>query len=111
MSHTHKAYFVVSATGCTCCNNENMMFGPYRDVAAAKTRRDRNQSTKRFASQYAANGRHDIYTSQAELLPDGRLIIGATVFVNWADDTLDDEIGHPDRHFYSLGEMEHVKDA
>lgn len=93
------AFFTISETGCTCCRSDNRIFGPFKELDSAKSRRESNIASKNFASQYTTTGRHTLGSSEAEQLPDGRLIIGSRVFAGWAEDTRDDEIGHPDEFY------------
>lgn len=92
-------WFLEARTGCTCCEYENRLFGPFPEIEFAKDRKASLATTTQFASQYSKNGNYYISTAEAEVLPDGRLIVGDRVF---AADVLErgmwaEELGHPDQ--------------
>ena len=80
-----KIWLVECSTGCTCCSDENHTRGPFstREIALQRTLKYRE--LRILASQYAARGVYYIQESEAEQLPDGRLISGGTVYNGFAD--------------------------
>lgn len=81
-----KAFMIHCTTGCSCCREDNHYCGPFSDRDIAKYWAKEFHDKKKLASQYAPNGCYDISEHDAEILPDGRLIIGNTVFPGWADE-------------------------
>ena len=75
MLPAQNVYFVYASTGCSCCNYENHYRGPWRSRDAAEAMIARYHADRLLASQYARNGRYTVEERQAELLPDGRLIV------------------------------------
>lgn len=84
-------YFIYASTGCSCCNHEDHYRGPWKSREAAQTIVPRYQASRLLASQYARNGRYTIEERQAELLPDGRLIVDDRVIPSVLED---DDYGH-----------------
>ena len=82
-----KGYVVYCTTGCSCCSSENHYRGPFSTREAAEAASDGYSKDKVLASQYARNGQYDIEVHDAEILPDGRVIIDDTVFAGWTEDT------------------------
>lgn len=72
---TSTVYFIFASTGCSCCSHENHYRGPWRSREAAQGMVSRYTADRLVASQYARSGHYTIEEFQAELLPDGRLII------------------------------------
>lgn len=85
-STTITAYMIHARTGCTCCSYDNHFSGPFSSKDVAETIKNKFHNAKKLASQYAPNGLYSIYDCQAELLPDGRIIIESRIFQGWADD-------------------------
>lgn len=80
-----KSYIIRCSTGCSCCSYENHYRGPYSSRKVAEERCKVFTSIRLLASQYARNGNYTIEEHEAEVLPDGRIIIDGTVFAGWAD--------------------------
>lgn len=93
--NTQKAYTIYASTGCSCCNYENHYRGPYSSEEVAKQRADSFRSIRLLASQYSLRGNYRIAEHDAEVLPDGRVIIDSRIFPGFADqtETGDDYIG------------------
>lgn len=89
MSEQTKAYVIYCSTGCSCCSSDNHYRGPFSSIEVAEERRKQYYKSKVLASQYARNGRYEIEEYDAEILPDGRIIVDDTVFEAWADDGWD----------------------
>jgi len=87
-----KAYIIECRTGCSCCSSDNHKRGPYTSRSVAEEKVASFRAIPLLASQYARSGIYDIEECEAEVLPDGRLIINERLFAGWADTTLDDEI-------------------
>lgn len=85
-----KAFVIYCSTGCTCCSSENHYRGPFSSREIAERRADDYHKARILASQYARNGRYEIEEHEAEILPDGRIIVDNTVFGGWADDGYDE---------------------
>ncbi len=96
-------WLIECGTGCTCCNYENHIRGPYDSEETAQRRIDYyNSKGSKFwplASQYARRGRYDIEKCEAEILDDDRYIVddqvyhGSLKFINVNEDgtVLDNE--------------------
>lgn len=84
-----KAYVVYCSTGCTCCSSDNHYRGPFSSREVAERKCQEYHESKTLASQYARNGRYSIEEHDAEILPDGRVIVDDTVFEGWADEGYD----------------------
>lgn len=80
-----KGYVVYCSTGCTCCSSENHYRGPFSTSKIAEAKANTYRKQKVLVSQYALNGCYDIEEYDAEVLPDGRVIIDDTVFPGWAE--------------------------
>lgn len=86
-AHAHQVipvWYIVCETGCSCCSYRNYNIGYWTDVEEpkqliAKWLRGEGNPLK---SQYYPYGQYALVETQAEILPDGRVII---------DDTLNDE--------------------
>jgi len=78
-SSSRTLWFIYCQTGCSCCRRENHYTGPWSSEALAQAAAAGYEDTKRLASQWAPNGEYSIEEKEAEVLPDGRLIIGGTV--------------------------------
>lgn len=76
------AWIIRCNTGCTCCAYENHIRGPYKSKEDAINRVQffRTGAWYPLTSQYARRGRYTIDEVTLEILPDGRAIIGETVF-------------------------------
>lgn len=82
MFEKKQVWWIECCTGCSCCANENFDFGFYlNEEEAIKTiERWSNGIGNPLASQYAKYGRYYLHSSEAEILPDGRMIIESSVF-------------------------------
>jgi len=75
-------WYISCSTGCTCCSSDNFDQGFYKtekeakDIADAYARGEGNP----LASQYAKFGWYHVNKSEAEMLPDSRMIIDDSVF-------------------------------
>lgn len=77
-----KVWYIFCSTGCTCCSYENFNQGFY------KTKEEAEYIVKEYykgngnplSSQYAEYGRYSIFEEEAELLPDGRIIVDNQVY-------------------------------
>ena len=95
------AFFISCGTGCSCCNHEDHLTGPFRSLQRAKEMVESYRASKRLASQYAPNGVYEIGWSKGELVPDGRIICDDRVFAGFIDDPdFDGWIGNIDTGFY-----------
>ena len=80
------AFFIACGTGCSCCNHEDHLTGPYRSLKRTREIVESYKASKRLASQYAPQGRYEIGWSKAEVLSDGRIICDDRVFGGFDDD-------------------------
>ena len=87
-----KAYVIECRTGCSCCSGDNHYRGPYSSKEVADRKAQSFHDARLLASQYAPNGRYHVTEHEAEQLPDGRVIVGRTVFNGFADNADDDYI-------------------
>jgi hypothetical protein len=85
---TQTLFSIECRTGCSCCSGENFYMGFYRDreVPEEIVGRYRQGIGSPLGSQYAPYGVYQIYTHDAEFLPDGRFIVSGRIF---APDYLD----------------------
>ena len=71
-----KVWYIYCATGCSCCSYENFSMGFYTNKE--ETEKIINQYRQGIGnplgSQYAEYGRYSLIETEAELLPDGRVI-------------------------------------
>lgn len=75
-------WYIGASTGCSCCQHENFIQGFYRDE---KTPTDivsewMKGNGNPLASQYAKYGHYKVNKVEAEILPDGRVIMADNVF-------------------------------
>ena len=70
-----EAFLIRCTTGCSCCRNENELHGPWRTLEAAELQAKIYERWPLVSSQYAAKGLYEIIRTEAEQLPDGRLIL------------------------------------
>lgn len=82
------AYFVDCSTGCSCCRGENHERGPFSSREVADARVEQYRALPLLASQYAPRGNYSVYCREAEVLPDGRLIVDSRVYAGMRDDTV-----------------------
>jgi len=88
-----KAFLVEARTGCTCCSRENHYRGPYKTRSEAESAIVLFKSIPLVASQYSKTGQYVIEEHDAEILPDGRLIVQSRVLDGFCEDTGSDYIG------------------
>lgn len=75
-------YWIAASTGCSCCSYENFDYGFFFDKEEPQAIIDRWSKGDRnpLASQYAKYGRYSLMEGEAEILPDGRMIVEGSVF-------------------------------
>ena len=89
-----KGYLVACSTGCTCCSNENHTRGPFSSREIAEGACAKYLEVGVLGSQYARKGRYQVEEYDAELLPDGRVIVANVVVPKWKDEDIlvDDQV-------------------
>lgn len=77
-----KLWYIECRTGCSCCANENFDWGFYDNPEEPQKIIDswNKGNGNPLASQYAKYGRYHLAEVEAEILPDGRIIVDNTVF-------------------------------
>lgn len=82
MFEKKKVWWIEATTGCSCCAYQNFNKGFYfnKDEAQAVIDRWSQGINNPLASQYAKYGRYYLGEEEAEILPDGRIIVGDKVF-------------------------------
>ena len=75
-------WWIEAITGCTCCADQNFDQGFYFDEETPQKIIDcwRKGDGNPLASQYARYGRYYLCSAEAEILPDGRIIVESSVF-------------------------------
>jgi len=77
-------YFIRAGTGCTCCNDEDHLRGPYHTQEDAERRikyyKSEGSEYWPLASQYAKRGTYEIQHYKAEELSNNRFLVGDTVY-------------------------------
>lgn len=75
-------YWIEAMTGCSCCSYENFDYGFFfnKEEPQAIINRWSRGDGNPLASQYAKYGRYYLAEAEAEILPDGRLIVEGSVF-------------------------------
>lgn len=75
-------WYISCSTGCTCCAYEDFDWGFYISEEEANNQANqwREGKDNPLASQYARYGRYRVVKAQAEVLPDGRLIVDRMVY-------------------------------
>jgi len=81
------AFLIDCSTGCTCCADENHIRGPFKLREDAEAKVADYQKRRLLSSQFSETGNYWIREVEAEVLPDGRLIIDNRVCAGFADDT------------------------
>jgi len=76
---TQELFFVECRTGCTCCQDENHIVGPYSTLDLAYGAEREFHANKRLSSQYAKNGKYRTTILDAEPISRGRFIVGDRV--------------------------------
>jgi hypothetical protein len=76
-----KLWYMYCSTGCSCCANENFYQGFYKteDEASKIKEEYKRGNGNPLASQYSKYGNYKIHETEAELLPDGRMIINNSI--------------------------------
>ena len=82
MFEKKKVYWIEATTGCSCCAYQNFNQGFYFDKDEAQGVIDKWSKgiNNPLSSQFAKYGRYYLGEEEAEVLPDGRIIIGDKVF-------------------------------
>jgi hypothetical protein len=79
-----KVWFLHASTGCSCCREDNFEAGPFKTEADASERAEAYRSSRRLSSQYSRTGNYTVSDAvDAELLPDGRIIVEDRVYSEW----------------------------
>lgn len=75
-------YWIEAMTGCSCCSYENFDLGFYFDKEEPQAIIDKwkRGDGNPLASQYSKYGLYFLREAEAEILPDGRLIVEGRVF-------------------------------
>lgn len=77
-----KLWYMECCTGCTCCSYEDFYQGFYQNKEEAEAVKSEYLlgHENPLGSQYAKHGKYYISECEAEVLPDGRVIVEDTVF-------------------------------
>lgn len=83
-------WWIEAITGCSCCADQNFDQGFYFDEETPQkiVERWRKGDGNPLTSQYAKYGRYYLCSAEAEILPDGRIIVERSVF--GPDDNVED---------------------
>lgn len=109
MENKIRIWLIECRTGCTCCQYENHMRGPYRNSEDASRRMNHYLTAGKYhplASQFAPRGRYAVQSKDVELISNGRFIIDDTVinsiplFVSVAEDGTIDGDSESERFDY-----------
>lgn len=75
-------WYIECSTGCSCCSYENFTQGFYTSEESVNevVGKWRKGEGNPLASQYARYGRYYIVKKEAEILPDGRMIVENRVY-------------------------------
>jgi hypothetical protein len=84
-----KAFIIECRTGCSCCSGENHYRGPFKTREEAERKIANYKERRLLSSQYSERGNYSIEESDAEILPDGRIIIDDFVCAGFAEDNPD----------------------
>lgn len=76
----HTGFMIHGSTGCSCCQNDNIIRGIIDTHEEALERAITFHNEKTVCSQYSDNGIYSIIEIAYEKLPDGRIIIGNRIF-------------------------------
>lgn len=83
-----KLAFIYCGTGCTCCNHEDHIRGPYLTVADAERRvnyfRAPDSKYWPLASQFQKRGRYEVKELEVESISNDRVIVEGRVFPSFA---------------------------
>ncbi len=82
MGSKKDVWYIDCSTGCSCCSYENFEQGFYYSEAEAKdvVAKYRRGEGNPLSSQYSKYGNYYIRKSEAEILPDGRMIVESRVY-------------------------------
>ena len=82
MLEKKKVWWIEATTGCSCCAYQNFNQGFYFNKEEPQAIIDKwNKGIDNpLASQYAKYGRYYLGEEEAEVLPDGRIVVGDKVF-------------------------------
>ena len=82
MLEKKKVWWIEATTGCSCCAYQNFNQGFYFNKEEPQAIIDKWSKgiDNPLASQYAKYGRYYLGEEEAEVLPDGRIIVGDKVF-------------------------------
>lgn len=77
-----EVWYIEASTGCLCCASENFDQGFYLNKEEPQAIIDEWKigNGNPLASQYAKYGRYYLHKTEAEILPDGRMIINGSIF-------------------------------
>ena len=77
-----RVWWIEATTGCSCCSYQNFNQGFYFNEEEPQAIIDKWSKgiDNPLTSQYAKYGRYYLREEAAEVLPDGRIIIGDKVF-------------------------------
>lgn len=75
-------WYISCETGCTCCSWQDFHQGFYKSEKEAKDIIEQYLQgiDNPLASQYEKHGRYNFYKCEAEILPDGRIIVDNRVY-------------------------------
>lgn len=82
MMEKRKVWWIEATTGCSCCAYQNFNRGFYFNKEEPQAIIDKWSKgiNNPLTSQYAEYGRYYLREGEAEVLPDGRIIMGDKVF-------------------------------
>ena len=82
MLEKKKVWWIEATTGCSYCAYQNFNQGFYFNKEEPQAIIDKwsKEINNPLASQYAKYGRYYLGEEEAEVLPDGRIIVGDKVF-------------------------------
>lgn len=82
MLEKRKVWWIEATTGCSCCSYQNFNQGFYFNKEEPQAIIDKWSKgiDNPLTSQYAKYGRYYLGEEEAEVLPDGRIIVGDKVF-------------------------------
>jgi len=91
MNKKVEVYYISASTGCSCCSYDNFDRGFY--LTAEEPQAIINEWKKGIGnplgSQYSRYGNYCLRKTEAEILPDGRIIVDDRVFSSVFQDRID----------------------
>ena len=88
-----KIFTIYCSTGCSCCREDNHYRGPYRTREEAEKAAAGFRARSLLSSQFSSTGNYSIEEKDAEILPDGRIIINNDrICPGFASDTGEDRL-------------------